>query len=210
MCSKQFAKEEKMINKLSTGFTGSATRGSSGFDREVESRLHRLDMFTDEFSPPYSREIFPGADFTKRSAPYEAKHDMETPEADPQFWDKSIRAHSEKHMHAAGDPKEQDKLDWLDEIAHKMEAPIKSPYDQFPGAVDMSDHKEIASFDPHQTDPARLKKMDKNKVDGPDSFNKVVEKRMKKLVEETSRKTKVVNGVTYFWSDYLGKWYARK
>lgn len=181
-----------MITKLSTGCTGSATRGMSEFDREVETRMSNrksLDMFTDEFYPPYSSETFPGADFTKRSAPYQARHDIYTPESDPQFWDKSIRAHPEKgyganlkkHMHAAGDFHDQEKMDWLDEREHRFNAGIKPERDQFPGAlkesidqplktpysnpfdkfegkINMKDHAEIAGFDKHQTDPATLSK----------------------------------------------------
>jgi hypothetical protein len=162
---------------LSTGFTGSATRGMSGLDKEVEARMSkRLDVFTDDFSPPGTSESFPGGNFNKRDAPYGKPHDDFAPEADPKFW--------KKGLHSAGDPADQEKMDWLDQMANSLEAPIKNPYDQFPGDVDMEDHKEIAKFDPHQTDPARLRKM--SKIDGPESFNKEVEKRMKKLALDTA------------------------
>lgn len=113
-----------------------------------------MDVFTDDFSPPGTAESSPGQDYTKRDAPYGKPHDDFEPVADPQFWDK-------KRLGFTGDPKDQEKMDWLDNEVYQQEAPIKSPYDQFPGAVDMEDHKEETRFDVHLTDPARLKKMSK-------------------------------------------------
>jgi hypothetical protein len=127
----------------------------SGFEREVEARMSKkLDVFTDEFSPPGATDGFPGGDFSKRGAPYGKPHEDSTPDADPSFWDKSIRARHK--LHSAGDPADQEKMDWLDEQVYKIEAPIKNPYDQFPGDVDMQDHKKIGGFDEHSTDPTKL------------------------------------------------------
>ena len=172
------------IKSLSSGFTSSVTRGMSEFDKEVETRMfQRLDVFTDDFSPPGTSESFPGGDFNKRSAPYQKPHDDFDPEADPQFWDKTKAGPWAKQLHSAGDPKDQEKMDWLDKVSNAFEVPVKNPYDQFPGTIDMQDHKKETRFDPHLTDPARLKKM--AKIDGPESFHKEVEKRMKKLAVES-------------------------
>jgi hypothetical protein len=145
--------------KLSTAFSGSATRGMSEFDKEVETRMFkRMDVFTDDFSPPGTSQSSPGQDNSKRNAPYEKPHDDFIPQADPQFWDKSKRPWA-KQLHSAGDPKDQEKMDWLDGMEDQIQKPIKNPYDQFPGTIDMKDHAEIAGFDSHLTDPATLSKM---------------------------------------------------
>lgn len=248
------------IKKLSSSFSGSSTRTLNGLNREVESRMRtkRLDVFTDDFSPPGTAESSPGQDYTKRDAPYYKPHDDFDPVADPQFWDKTkvgpwARQLPDQHMKKlgfTGDPKDQEKLDWLDNMVYQEEAPIKNPYDQFPGTIDMEDHKEdVAGFDDHLTDPARLKKMapyeskaqqgymhwahpeiakkwdkeDKGNAglpehvaktsapkrmtssDGPETFHKEVEKRMKRLAIEShpepqkfeSRYQKESNGKPY-------------
>lgn len=167
--------------KLSSSFSGSATRTLNSLNHEIESRMRstkRLDVFTDDFSPPGTAESSPGQDYTKRDAPYGKPHDDFEPVADPQFWDK-------KRLGFTGDPKDQEKMDWLDNEIYQQEAPIKSPYDQFPGAVDMEDYKEETRFDVHLTDPARLRKM--AKIDGPEAFSKEVEKRMMKLAVEAKK-----------------------
>ena len=89
-------------------------------------------------------------------------------------------------------------MDILDQIENKLNAKIKNPYDQFPGDVDMDDHKAIAGFDVHQTDPARLKKMSPKhpkslrkqmfkKVDGPESFHDAVEKKLSEISNVASK-----------------------
>lgn len=167
-----------MAKKLSSSFASSATRSMSEFDRMVESRMSkRLDVFTDDFSPPGTAEISPGQDVNKRSAPYGKKHEDYIPQSDPNFWQKGREgpwaSQLPRKMHSAGDPKDQQPMDDLDETEYRHEAPIKksgdqfpgipkvvhNPYDEFPGDVDMEDHKKIAGFDPHLTDPARLKSM---------------------------------------------------
>lgn len=50
---------------MSKGFTGAATRGMEEIDREIETRLTKLDAFTDEFSPPGVAEKTPGQDYSK-------------------------------------------------------------------------------------------------------------------------------------------------
>lgn len=44
---------------MSNGFANSTTRGMGKFEREVESRMKRLDVFTDDFSPPELRKLRP-------------------------------------------------------------------------------------------------------------------------------------------------------
>lgn len=169
------------MKRLSASFAGSATKKFKGLDREVEGRLgklKRMDVFTDDFSPPGTGETFPGANFDKRNAPYGSKHTDTVPETE-------FRTKVTNELHSAGDPKDQEKMDWLDEQAYKIDAPIKNPYDQFPGAIDMNDHKAEAGFDKHQTDPARLKKMPASL--GPEGFHKEVEARMKRLVNATGK-----------------------
>lgn len=179
--------------RCSSSFTGASTRGESGFDREVESRMvKRMDVFTEDFSPPGVSELPIGANPNKRDAPYADRHTDTTPESDPQFYDK--RALGRKFLHSAGNPKEQESLDILDLIENQFNSKIKNPTDQFPGPVDMDDHKAIAGFDIHQTDPARLKQMHPynkesksmrkemaEKVDGPESFHKAVEKKLSEI-----------------------------
>lgn len=130
--------------KLSTGFTGSTTRAMGKFEREVEKRL---DMFTDEFSPPYSGEAFPGGNFQKSKLPYGKPHEDTVPEAESQFL--------KKRLAPAGKASEQPLLDKIDQRAYQAEASIKKPSEQFPGSkLAASDN---AAFDPHSVDPARLK-----------------------------------------------------
>jgi hypothetical protein len=119
--------------------------------------VKRMDVFTEDFSPPGVSELPRGANPNKRDAPYADRHTNTIPESDPKFYDK--RPLGRKFLHSAGNPKEQESLDFLDQIENQFNSKIKNPTDQFPGAVDMDDHKAIAGFDIHQTDPARLKKM---------------------------------------------------
>ena len=163
------------MKNLSNSFASSSTRSLNEVNREIESRMTKApDEFMDDFLPPGATQTTPAQDTSKRQAPYQDKHTDSKPEADPQFWQTG----------GVGDPKDQDDLDWLDELAHKFEVPIKKQKDQLPGDVDMKDHKEIAAFDPHLTDPRRLnvKQEKKLRVEmGPEEFHKTVEKRMKEL-----------------------------
>lgn len=61
--------------KLSDGFAGTGTKQSGGVEKEVESRLKKLDVFTDEFSPPGTGESGPGFIARKLDEPFETKHD---------------------------------------------------------------------------------------------------------------------------------------
>jgi hypothetical protein len=188
-----------IFRKLSQGFSSSATRGMSELDKEVETRMKHLDVFTDDFSPPGSGESFPGADFDKRDAPYGKPHDDFAPEADPSFWKKGSEGpwarQLPQKMAAAGDARDQQPMDDLDEVEYRFEAPVKkvedqfpgipkpdhNPYDEFPGDIDMEDHKQETRFDPHLTDPRLLKK---GKVNDLASLNKEIEKRFKMVSGE--------------------------
>lgn len=142
--------------KLSGGFAGSSTRAMTDFDREVEMRMRkRLDVFTNEFDGPGSPvEVAPGADVSKGHGEYQKPHD-------------DFPARGGRKLHSAGDPKDQEKLDWLDEQTHKVQAPIKNPYDQFPGS-----YMEVSDMEGEV---------------GPEEFNKKVEARMKRLLEKEER-----------------------
>lgn len=159
---------------MSTGFAGGATRKFKSVEHEVESRLKRMDVFTDDFSPPGASEKFPGSDFTKRNAPYEDKH---------------------TDMAAAGNAREQPVLDEIDQQEHDFNAPLKPGHDQFPGAlsapkppkqdpygedwpdkINFEAKSEVGAFDPHQTDPTRLRGDCDLK-----EFDKRVEARMKRM-----------------------------
>lgn len=54
-------------DRLSTGFGGASTKGFDSIDREVESRMKRarMDVFTDDFTPPGSFDAFNGGDYSK-------------------------------------------------------------------------------------------------------------------------------------------------
>lgn len=151
------------IKKLSTGFTGGSTREFSGFCREVETRMMKLkqEPFKKEFSPPGVKESFPGANFDKRSAPYQDRH---TDFAGPS----QLAATSQ-------DIKDQESLDVIDEIEQKIQAPIKNPYDQFPGEYHDKDIVNSVGYDYHQTDPARLNSFEE--------FNKEVNRRMRGILK---------------------------
>lgn len=109
---------------LSTAFAGSTTRGASKLEHEVN---RRMDMFTDEFSPPGASEAFPGGNFKKSTLPYGAPHDELVPETKRDFWDKRTLA-------AAGNASEQEPMDALDLIEQRFNASVKKYTDQFPGA----------------------------------------------------------------------------
>lgn len=111
---------------MSKGFGGAATRGIGGLDREVESRLgaatKRLDVFTDEFSPPGISETTPGQDVSKGNAPYGKPHDDSPARADRSFT-----------LAASGNARDQEPLDEIDAIEQQRNGGIKPPSEQFPG-----------------------------------------------------------------------------
>jgi len=70
----------------------------------------------------------------------------------------------------------------IDLITHELECRIKGYDQQFPGAkmsADKDGPSDNAAFDKHLTDPRRLM--------GPDSFDKEVEKKMKRLISIEER-----------------------
>jgi hypothetical protein len=125
---------------MSTGYTGSDTRGLSDLDHEIEYRLgsikepprnrlqdklKHMDIFTDEFSPPGAREAAPGANFHKPERPYADSHADQPAAAEPGF----VRAA------AAGRADDQKEYDSLDEAVAKYDKAIKDWEDQFPGST---------------------------------------------------------------------------
>lgn len=146
--------------RLSSGFSGGETRSLEDLDREIEYRLghKKLDVFTNEFDPPMgAREDFPGADFDKRKSPYGKPHDDYSPE-------NKNRVKVSNELHSAGDPRDQEKMDWLDDQQHKIQAPIKNPYDQFPGS-----YMEVSDMESDI---------------GPEEFHKRVESKMKRMAAD--------------------------
>jgi hypothetical protein len=122
---------------MSSSFTSSSTRGLSNFEREIEKRL---DVFTDDFSPPGSREGVPGLDFRKPGGGYQKPHEDTDQEND------QSRNHSPQYrpMAAAGLPQDQEPLDDIDDAARHYEDHVKKYGEQFPGAREML---EMASVD---------------------------------------------------------------
>ena len=111
---------------MSTGFSGSSTRGMGKFEREVESRMKRLDVFTDDFKRDRdaARDSLPGIDSRYRKGDeYQSPHDDFRPEANPSF-----------KLAASGREEDQSGLDLIDRVEQKMASKIKGYDDQFPGA----------------------------------------------------------------------------
>jgi len=123
---------------LSNSFAGSSTRTLEGLTREVEKRL---DVFTDDFSPPGSREQVPGADFSKTSNNYQDRHTDESPHPD-------LPIHVKSDTLSVGDPNIQKYLDNLDKEVQQYEAQIKTPKEQFPGVGALLDKLEGYLKDP--------------------------------------------------------------
>lgn len=128
---------------MSTGYTGGSTRGLSELDHEIEYRLgsikeppinrlqeklNRMDIFTDEFSPPGAREKAPGAEFDKRTAPYADSHTDQPAESESGF----IRG---SKLAQAGRADDQKEYDDLDEAMARYDKAIKDYEDQFPGST---------------------------------------------------------------------------
>ncbi len=109
---------------MSNGFANSTTRGMGKFEREVESRMKRLDVFTDDFSPPGTAEVTPGQNTQKTNNNYQDKH---TDEAHPDL-------KNPVRMAQVGNPKVQQEMDNLDREQDAYEKPIKKSKDAFPGS----------------------------------------------------------------------------
>jgi len=131
---------------MSDGFAGGDTKKmQKELTRELEQTFgkKRLDVFTEDFSPPGATEKIPGVSFDKSDNGYQDKHTDTVPRADRSFT-----------LAAAGpdkDPSMQE-LDDIDQREQEQTGGIKPMDEQFPG-----------------------------KIDGPESFHKSVEKRMKHL-----------------------------
>lgn len=230
---------------MSSGFTGSSTRATKSFEREIETRMYgvkknenykgkeiivleedgdfyarvdefgtgevyrsaseavndckrkidskqlkRLDVFTDDFSPPETAEAFPGGNFKKQPQRNKPHDDISQSED-------NSRNHSKfRPMHNPGPDSQgkQEDLDALDIAQHIEESFIKPKSEQFPGKPKMK-HSEMSG----------------------DSFSKEVEKRMKQLGYEDSSKEKLKHlysefrykGMTIYFTQYSdGDWEA--
>ena len=140
---------------MSSGFCGSATRGMTELDREIEYRLgdaktpfKRMDVFTDDFSPPGTAEASPGQDYRKPSGPYQDKHTDAPARSEDGFVRDPLPGN-------AKDQKEYDAIDATQQGNYGDN--VKKPKDQYPGA-----------------------KMSEQKIDGPESFHKAMERRLAK------------------------------
>lgn len=180
---------------MSTGFSGSTTRSLGGLTKEVESRLKtkKLDVFTDDFSPPGTAESFKGSDFDKPNNGYQKPHD-DTSSKD-----------STSSLAAAGNAKDQPKLDEIDRVANMFEVGIKPEKDQFPGAkLKKEPASDNAAFDVHATDPARLKSSD-----GPETIEKEMNRRLSKLEHTEELKITYKGFVIIAFSKGGGNWVAQ-
>lgn len=151
------------MKRLSTGFAGSGTKSAGGVDKEVEARLGltRMDIFTDEFSPPGASEKFPGADFNKREAPYGDKHTDNLSESKINPETSEGTGTRPAQMAASGRASDQEGLDRID--AREKE---------------INDASDNAKFDVHAVDPARLSLSD---------VDKLVEARLSRMVNGTEK-----------------------
>lgn len=149
---------------MSTGFAGSSTRDLDGFEREVETRMRkRLDIFTDDFDPPGTSEAFPGGNFNKqRQYPGKPHDDFSQAEDNSRNHDPRYKPMHNPGPKAQGD---QEAFDALDEAAYLDDARIKPPDEQFPGK-------------PHTRGGPRLKRLAEKPGDGPEAFNRAVERKL--------------------------------
>lgn len=120
-------------------------------EREIEKRTKHLDVFTDEFNPPYSREIAPGQDTSKRRGGYQKPHDDKQ---EPDLKN-PIR------LGYAGKASDQESLDALDRQVQQYEAQIKLPKEQFPGGKMSELKSEIKNDFGVETKQARLTRLAK-------------------------------------------------
>lgn len=124
--------------RLSSGFAGSTTRSLNltDLEKEIEYRLSgdlkHLDVFTDDFSPPGATEQVRGADFRKQPQGNKPHDDYSQAE------DNSFNHGVEKKMAAAGNAKDQEYLDEIDQSLHDFYSKVKNPSEQFPGAKTLS------------------------------------------------------------------------
>lgn len=120
-----------MAKKLSDGFGGSWTRQAGDALKEIESRMKRLDVFTDDFSPPGTGELAPGQNPDKvgdSQVPHDDTTDVQVPSA----FNRGIQ----KSLGGVGDAKDQEMMNELDMEQHKMNCGIKPMSSQFPRASD--------------------------------------------------------------------------
>jgi len=164
---------------MSSGFTGSSTRGMSDLDREIEYRLGNvkyMDVFTNDFSPPGAADTEPWHDTTKGKE-YQKPHD-DYPAGRPI----GTRSTRPSRLHAAGDPKDQAPMDLDDAITQRIQAPIKNPNDQFPGA-DVPPYLGGIKEERPMADYV-----------GSDEFHNRVESRMKKRLTAEPEKKPMTSG----------------
>lgn len=111
-----------MAKNLSNSFAGSWSRKSEDAIAEVERRATKneiytkLDVFTDEFSPPYTGELGPGQNPNKSSQPFEDKQALFAENTLPSAFNKKVQ----KSMAAAGNARDQAMLDEIDEVENKF------------------------------------------------------------------------------------------
>jgi len=154
-----------MAKKLSDGFAGGWTRQAGDALKEIESRMSKLDVFTDQFSPPAFEES-PGK---KTDASFnQAKHDDL---ADTAQLPSMYKAPVQKSLAAAGIASDQEMLDEVDETERHFNIGIKPMKDQFP--TDSED-----KFYRNEHGLKKGKKMNSNDLD------KRIEKKMKHLAKK--------------------------
>lgn len=93
------------------------------FEREIETRMKKLDVFRDDFdspSPAFNESDV--VDSVKKSGPYGKKHNDTIPEADPSFG----------LLAASGKPEDQEPMDAMDRDEQRYQSRIKDNADQFP------------------------------------------------------------------------------
>jgi hypothetical protein len=111
---------------MSNSFSSPSTRGMGRFQREVETRMKHLDIFSDDYKPGSDAfgESNPGMESRyQKGGDTQDAHDDYAPEADPKF-----------KMAASGKVEDQAMLDEIDQIEQAMESRIKGTDDQFPGS----------------------------------------------------------------------------
>jgi hypothetical protein len=92
---------------VSSSYANETTRKKGGINREIETRMAKLDVFTDDFS-----------------SPGDAARDI----------DPRIKSRYQKGGYSQ-DTKDQEELDFIDRVEQKMNGGIKKIKDQFPGAA---------------------------------------------------------------------------
>ena len=174
--------------KLSSSFGGASTKGFKSVDREVEARLARLDVFTDDFSPPGTSDAFNGGDFKKPGFGKKAHEDYSSDEDNSRNHSKSF-----KPMSLPRD-REKEQMDKIDSDEYRFENIVKDT-GGLPGVT--KGKKMAEKFDDHAVDPAKLKSSD-----GPDALNKKVEAKLAKLASNSfnvgSQKFTHEDGEVYF------------